>query len=261
VFKLTQEARVVSFSLAVALVAGLGSAMAQGPPSGAPPSVAQTPGVNLNPQDRGDIFMARKMYREAIEAYGKGSQSDPVVLNKIGIAYHQLNQLNKARQYYDRALKLNPRYAEAQNNLGAAYYGGKSYRRAISAYRRALQIQPGSSSFHMNLGMAFFARKMDQEAMAEYQTALRIDPDALEKHGSFGVVLEDRSVEDRARYHYALAKICAKASRNDEAIQYLKKALEEGFKDRKKLEQDPEFEAMRDLPEFKALLASEPRVL
>ena len=53
----------------------------------------------------------------------------------------------------------------------------------------------------------------------------------------------------------------AKASQNDLAIQYLKKALEEGFHDKKKLEQDPEFQAMRDLPEFKQLLASEPRVL
>jgi tetratricopeptide (TPR) repeat protein len=248
----------VSFSLALALVAG--SAVAQVPQSGAAP-VAQTPGVNLSPQDRGDIFMARKMYREAIDAYGKGSKDDPIVWNKIGIAYHQLGQLDKARLNYQRALKLNPRYAEAQNNLGAAYYGAKSYRRAIGAYRRALLVQPRSASFHMNLGMAFFARKMEKEALQEYQTALDIDPEVFEKHGSFGVVLEDRSVEDRARYHYALAKICAKASQNDKALQYLKKALEEGFKDKKKLEQDPEFQAMRDLPEFKALLASEPRVL
>jgi tetratricopeptide (TPR) repeat protein len=113
----------------------------------------------------------------------------------------------------------------------------------------------------MNLGMAYFARKQEKEAMAEYQAALQIDPDVFENRGLFGVVLEDRSVGDRAKYHYYLAKLYAKASRNDLAIQYLKKALEEGFHDKKKLEQDPEFQAMRDLPEFKELLASEPRVL
>jgi hypothetical protein len=53
----------------------------------------------------------------------------------------------------------------------------------------------------------------------------------------------------------------AKASRNELALQYLRKALEEGFKDKKKLEQDTEFQALRDLPEFKELLALEPRVL
>ena len=263
--KLAQEARKVSFPLAIALVAGLGSAAAQGPQSSAPPDAAsggaRTPARVLTPQEQGDLFMARKMYREAIDAYGQGPKNDPVVLNKTGIAYHQLGQFDKAKQNYERALKLNPRYAEAENNLGAVYYAGKSYRRAIGAYRKALQIQPRTPSFHMNLGMAFFRRKMDKEAQEEFQTALQIDPDAFENRGTLGSILEDRNVDDRARYHYALAKTCARQNLNDQAIQYLKKALEEGFKDKKKLEQDPEFQTLRDLPEFKALLASEPRVL
>ena len=48
---------------------------------------------------------------------------------------------------------------------------------------------------------------------------------------------------------------------NDRALLYIRKALEEGCKDRKKLEEDPAFAALRDLPEFKLLLAMEPRVL
>jgi hypothetical protein len=58
-----------------------------------------------------------------------------------------------------------------------------------------------------------------------------------------------------------MAKMYAKAGRNDLALQYLRKALEEGFKEKDKLKKDPEFAGMRDTPEFKELLASEPRVL
>jgi len=58
-----------------------------------------------------------------------------------------------------------------------------------------------------------------------------------------------------------VAKLYAKSGRNDLALQYLRKALEEGFKERKKLEEDPEFAALRELPEFKLLLATEQRVL
>ena len=36
-------------------------------------------------------------------------------------------------------------------------------------------------------------------------------------------------------------------------MQYLRKALEEGFKERKKLNEEPAFAAMRELPEFKEL--------
>ena len=51
------------------------------------PAVAPAP-QQLSPERRGDILMARKMYREAIEAFSEGSMKDPVLRNKTGIAYH-----------------------------------------------------------------------------------------------------------------------------------------------------------------------------
>ena len=83
----------------------------------------------------------------------------------------------------------------------------------------------------------------------------------FEHHGTFGVMLEEHSVQERAKYHYYLAKLYAKGGRGELAIQYLRKALEEGFKERDKLNKDPEFAGIRETPEFKQLLASEPRVL
>ena len=68
-------------------------------------------------------------------------------------------------------------------------------------------------------------------------------------------------MEERAKFHYYVAKMYAKGGRNELAIQYLRKALEEGFKEKKKLIEDPEFTGLRELPEFKELLALEPRVL
>jgi tetratricopeptide (TPR) repeat protein len=231
----------------------------------APPAVTpQPPAAPLPPETRGDIYMARKMYREAIEAFHEGSPKDPILLNKIGIAYHQMAQLDNARKSYERAVKLKPDYVEAINNLGTIYYAKKSFRRAIGYYRRALRIAPEASrsaSIYMNLGTALFARKQYDQATEAYQTALRIDPDVFERHGNYGVMLEERSVEERGKFHYYLAKLYAKGGRNELALQYLRKALEEGFKDKKKLEEDPEFEAMRKLPEFQQLLAAEQRVL
>ena len=49
---------------------------------------AEAPKPVLSAESRGDIFMARKMYREAIEAFNEGSPKDPVLRNKIGIANH-----------------------------------------------------------------------------------------------------------------------------------------------------------------------------
>jgi tetratricopeptide (TPR) repeat protein len=245
----------VSRPLAIALAGGLSSVFAFAQVAA---EARKTP---LSIETRGDIFMARKMYREAIDVFREDKSKNAVIANKIGIAYHQMQQLDNARKSYEQAIRLKPDYAEAINNLGTVYYARKSFGRAIRYYQRALKYTPNSASIYSNLGTAYFARKKYKEAMETYQTALKLDPNVFENHGSYGVLLEERSVEERAKFHFHLAKLYAQAGRNELALQYLRKALEEGFKDKKKMEEDPDFQAMRDLPEFKELLALEPRVL
>lgn len=205
--------------------------------------------------------MARKMYREAVEAFTEGNPKDPVLCNKTGIAYHQLLQLDKAQRYYERAVKLKSNYHEAINNLGTVHYARKNYRRAVSQYKRALKLAPQQASIHSNLGTAYFARNKLDLAMQEFRIALQLDPEIFEHHSTYGVVLQERSVQDRAKYHYWMATLYATQDRPDLAIQYLRKSLEEGFKDRQKLTEEPAFATLRELPEFKQLLTLEPRVL
>jgi hypothetical protein len=58
-----------------------------------------------------------------------------------------------------------------------------------------------------------------------------------------------------------MSKLYAQTGMNDRALQYMRKALEEGFKDRKKFVEEPEFAGLQELPEFQELLALQPRVL
>ena len=226
-----------------------------------PPAPVAPPTVPLDPERRADILMARKMYREAIEVYREAPLDSAIIWNKIGIAYHQMLQLDTAKKNYEKAIKLNRHYSEAINNLGTVYYARKNYKKAISYYKRALKISPNSASVYSNLGTAYFARRKYKDAAEAYQTALSLDKDVFEHHGSYGVLLEERSVEERAKFHFYLARTYAKAGMNERALQYIRKALEEGFKEKKKLMEEPEFEALRALPEFQELMALEPRVL
>jgi tetratricopeptide (TPR) repeat protein len=218
----------------------------------------------ITPELRGDIMMAEKKYREAVDAFREGSPKNPVLWNKMGIAYQQMQQLDSALKNYQQAVRLKKDYVEAINNIGTIYYGRKSYRRAITYYQRALKIAPRearSASIYSNLGTALFDRKKRPEAMEAFHTAMSLDPEVFEHRGGYGVLLEDRNVQERAEFHYSLAKLYAKDGRNELALQYLRKALEEGLKERKQLQKDPEFAALRDLKEFQDLLALEPRVL
>jgi tetratricopeptide (TPR) repeat protein len=205
--------------------------------------------------------MARKQFREAIDSYRQGPQNSPVTWNKIGIAWHQLGDLNAAKKNYEKAMKLDKSYADAVNNDGTIYYAQKKYGAAISRYQKAIKLRPESASFWSNLGTAYYSRNRYKEMIAAYQKAIELDPNVFEHHGLVGTEMQDRNVADRARYHYEMARIYAKTGKNDLALQYLRRSLEEGLKDKIKMTQAPEFAKLRDTAEFQAIIALEPRVL
>lgn len=213
-------------------------------------------------ETRGDIYMARKMYREAIDMYRQGPANSAVLTNKIGIAFHQMSQLGLARKNYQRAVKLDPKYPEAINNLGTIYYAQKDYSRAIKCYKKALKLNTTeSASMYSNLGSAYFGKKDYKLASECYQHALQLDPDVFEHHSNFGTLMIERDVEERATYHLYMAKMYAKTGANERALIYLRKALEEGVKDREKIPNIPEFAALKKDPAFAQLLAENPKPL
>jgi tetratricopeptide (TPR) repeat protein len=209
---------------------------------------------------RGDIFMARKMYRDAIDMYREQPET-PVLANKIGIAFHQMSLLKLAKKNYEEAIRLDPNYSEAINNLGTIYYAEKNYRRAIKLYKHALKVAAPSASIYSNLGAAYFSRKDYKQAIDYYQEALKLDPDVFEHHSNFGTLMQERDISERATYHLYLAKMYAENGSPDRALIYLRKALEEGVKDRNKIPAMPEFASLKKNPAFLQLLADNPKPL
>jgi tetratricopeptide (TPR) repeat protein len=262
--------RTTPLACCLALTSGLVSAPAQQIPltsqsfrasTGSVPSMSTPTRPTLTPELRGDIYMARKMYREAIDVYREGPQNSPVLTNKIGIAFHQLLQFDLAKKNYERAVKLDPKYSEAINNLGTIYYAQKSYRRAIGYYKRALRYTSPTASIYANLGAAYFGRKDYKHATECYEEALKLDPDVFEHHSNFGTLMQERTVDERATFHLYLAKFYAKSGANDRALIYLRKALEEGVKDREKIPAMPEFTLLKTNPAFQQLLLDNPKPL
>lgn len=225
------------------------------------PAAAPAPAKPVSVMMRGDIAMARKFYREAIDYFRSIRPEQALVWNKIGIAYHHLGEMDQAKKAYERAIKLDKRYAEAINNLGTVHYARHSFRRAVSQYNKALKLSPRSAGMWSNLGTAWFARKNYAKASECYAKALELDPEVFEHRSTAGTLLQERSVAERAKFHFYLSKTYAQAGMNERALQYMRMALEEGFKERKRFVEDPEFANMQELPEFKELLALQPRIL
>lgn len=214
----------------------------------------------ISPELRGDIYMARKMYREAVDAYRQGPPS-ALLYNKIGIAFQQMLYPDLAKKNYEHAIELNHSYAEALNNLGTIYYEQRDYKKAIRYYKRSLKCSASAAVTYANLGAAYFARHDYKRAFSSYADALKLDPNVLDAGSGVGTRVLQRTIGELALFHLDLAKIYAMRGANELALTYLRKSLEEGLKDRKKLAGIPEFSSLSKQPAFQQLLAENPRPL
>jgi len=217
------------------------------------PAKSVVASADLTPEVRGDLAMAHQQYLQAIDAYSQVPNKDAAVWNKLGMAYHHLFAMEEARRDYQHALQLRPDYPEALNNLGAIYYSKKNYGKAIRYYRKALVYDPKSAPVYSNLGTAWFARGKMQRGIEAYRTAFALDPKVFESDSSL-LVNESLPAHDRAQQDFCIALLLAESGKNHEAIEYLRKALDEGFSDRKKILEDHTLATLRSTPEFAELM-------
>ena len=216
----------------------------------------------ITDEEKGDLYMARKQYREAMEQYRMLCEQDPhnaVFLNKLGIALHQQTALGLALKYYEKAVKANPKYADAQNNIGTIWYQRKKYGKAVRAYQRAIKMRDDMPVLYSNLGYAYFSQGKYEDSIAAFRTALAKDPQFFERGSSRnGSVLQDRSVPDRGRFYFLLAKSFSEAGNLERAIFYLRKSKEEGYAQINEVKKDPAFAALLKDPAVIDLLAPKP---
>jgi len=210
---------------------------------------------------RGDELRMQKEYAYAIDYYRAALAKKPggaELCNKIGASELLAQRLTAAQNAFEKALKLDGRYAAAYNNLGVVEYMRKNYGKAAKRYEKAITLQPEIASYYSNLGAAYFSKKDWSKSMEAYSRAIAIDPGVFDTHSRIGVNGKVSSPEDRARFSFALAKLYAKNGLPDRSLEYLRRAMEEGYKGIGEVYKDSEFAALRKDPRFTELMASPP---
>ena len=222
---------------------------------------SQKPALSL--EERADIFMARKSYVDAVDYYYRALQQPELsppnaatLWNKLGIAFQEQDNYVAAQKSYLGAIRLRAEFSEPWNNLGTTYFMEDSFKKSIKYYEHAIKLNPSSASYHMNLGTAYYHRKKFKEAVEEYKTALTLDPGLLSEHASGGTVMQTRGAD--ADFYFYLAKSFAMVGRADEAVRYLRRAFEDGFRDQKRLAADPDIQKISQYPAYVELMKNLP---
>jgi tetratricopeptide (TPR) repeat protein len=206
-----------------------------------------------------DQLRGEKMYLDALDYYHASlnkQANNARVLNKIGITELMMQRYKEARKSFERSIKADHAMADAYNNLGVVLYESKKFGPAVKEYKKAIERDNTSASFFSNMGAAYFSKKEFEAAVAAYQHALELDPEVFERTSRAGVQAQLPSPDDRAHYDYTVAKLYAKMGFSDQSLEYLRKAMEAGYKDLKNVYKDVEFSELRKNPRFTELMAT-----
>jgi tetratricopeptide (TPR) repeat protein len=215
-------------------------------------------------EKQGDDLRGQKSYLDAIDYFHAAlakSPNKPSIVNKIGISELMLQRYRDAGRSFDRAIKIDRKFAEAYNNLGVVEYEKHKYGTAAKQYKKAIALSPDSASFYSNLGAAYFAAKKFEQASEAYSKAVSLDPTIFEHTSHTGIAAQMASPEDRAHYDFVLAKLYAKMGDSDHSLEYLRKAMEDGYKKVDEALTDPEFADLRKDARFAELMKAKPQAI
>jgi tetratricopeptide (TPR) repeat protein len=253
---------VIAFTVSASSAQPPAADQVQLPPSTVRAIEPPSPGATAEQLERrGDELRAEKNYLDALDYYHAALSKHPnsaAIYNKMGIAELLIQRYPEAKKSFERAIKVDHQYADAYNNLGVIFYIGKKYSRAIDRYNKAIQLHEDTASYYSNLGAALFSKKEFDKSVLAYSRALAIDPDVFERTSKAGVAAQMSKPEDRAHYDYVVAKLYAKMGEADRSLEYLRKAMEEGYKSIDNVFKDEEFAGLRKDKRFTDLMNARP---
>ncbi len=235
-----------------------------GPPAlrGVEPPPSDATADNL--EERADTLRAQKLYLDALDYYRAALAKKPntaTLYNKIGIVELLMQRWPDAKKSFEHAIRADREYSDAYNNLGVIFYIGKKYNKAIDRYNKAIRYHDDTASYYSNLGAALFSKKEFEKSVEAYGRALQLDPNVFEHSSRTGVAAQMSKPEDRAHYDYVVAKLYAKMGETDRSLEYLRRAMEEGYKSINSVYKDAEFAGLRKDRRFTELMAARPAAI
>jgi len=125
------------------------------------------------------ICFKKKDFSLALDFINKAIKINPnfaEAYNEQGNALNELKQLKLSIKSYDQAIKLNPKYTDAYYNKGLALHELKRIELAIENYDQAIKINPNHVYSHNNKGYALQKLKKIEASIESFYNVLKINP-------------------------------------------------------------------------------------
>lgn len=213
-------------------------------------------------------------YAEAAAAYSKVIEMTPTeysgsILYRRADCYANLGKHQQALSDFSSII---------ENDIDAApsaYYGRglvkealKDFEGALEDYNKGLLLDQNARSLRMMRGRLFLLQKHDTiRANADFNKILELDTIPVNSCRQYALMYMgkyDEAIEwnkkileatpDAGNY-YDAACLYSRMNKKSEAIKYFKESLELGYRNFVHIEEDTDLDAIRDMQEFKELIA------
>jgi tetratricopeptide (TPR) repeat protein len=121
----------------------------------------------------------RSGYGEAARAYERAIEIDPAYADahcNLGSVRYNQNRRDEARRCFERAVELEPGHVEANLNLGALCEEDGRDERALRHYRSALEANPLVPDTHVSLALLYEKLGLPRTGLAHWKRLLQLDP-------------------------------------------------------------------------------------
>ncbi len=164
--------------------------------------VIQKPMVPEYHMNFGNILRDIGQDKEAIASYEKAKEIDPkfsgAALRNIGLIHCTRKDYDLAREYLNKALKIDPKDSAALNNLGEVFVFDHQLERGIECFQSALDIDVNNALIYRNMGRALMRRRRDEEALEALQKSMELDSSEISAYGQFAAVLRNMEKYDES---------------------------------------------------------------
>lgn len=150
-------------------------------------------------------FRRTRDWRDAVSFWGRAVATDPRSVeshNRLGAAYSQRQEFEKAAEEYLTALRINPRSTRALNNLGNVYFSIGDYGRAIDIFNQSLVIDPAAAVTYANRGSAHKMAGQPDLAIADYLRAVTLKPSFAEVYLNLAMTYQDLGQSENMKKAY-----------------------------------------------------------
>ena len=104
---------------------------------------------------RGNDVKEEENYEKAIEFYEKAVKEDPkfaFAWDNLGLMYRKLENFDKAIEMYNKSLEIDPTGMMPLQNIAVAYIYKKDYTNAIKSYEKLAILDPKNPEVHYGIG-------------------------------------------------------------------------------------------------------------